>query len=111
MSKSTKQIYEQCRIELNKRYSDEIRTLKDANKQLQDDYAALRVEKAELENKYKELENKYKELEDKYMILRMSVDSPDKVLLRNDGIQKLKDLSPIIRSLYGNVEDILNGSN
>lgn len=104
MSKSTKQIYEQCRIELNKRYSDEIRTLKDANKQLQDDYAALRVEKAELENKYKELE-------DKYMILRMSVDSPDKVLLKNDGIQKLKDLSPIIRSLYGNVEDILNGSN
>lgn len=104
MSKSTKQIYEQCRIELNKRYSDEIRTLKDANKQLQDDYAALRVEKAEIENKYKELE-------DKYMILRMSVDSPDKVLLRNDGIQKLKDLSPIIRSLYGNVEDILNGSN
>ena len=104
MSKSTKQIYEQCRIELNKKYSDEIRTLKDANKQLQDDYAALRVEKAELENKYKELE-------DKYMILRMSVDSPDKVLLRNDGIQKLKDLSPIIRSLYGNVEDILNGSN
>ena len=104
MSKSTKQIYEQCRVELNKKYSDEIRTLKDANKQLQDDYAALRVEKAELENKYKELE-------DKYMILRMSVDSPDKVLLRNDGIQKLKDLSPIIRSLYGNVEDILNGSN
>lgn len=104
MSKSTKQIYEQCRIELNKKYSDEIRTLKDANKQLQDDYAALRVEKDELEDKYKELE-------DKYMILRMSVDSPDKVLLRNDGIQKLKDLSPIIRSLYGNVEDILNGSN
>lgn len=104
MSKSTKQIYEQCRIELNKKYSDEIRTLKDANKQLQDDYAALRVEKAELENEYKELE-------DKYMILRMSVDSPDKVLLRNDGIQKLKDLSPIIKSLYGNVEDILNGSN
>lgn len=104
MSKSTKQIYEQCRIELNKRYSDEIRTLKDANKQLQDEYAVLRVEKAELENKYKELE-------DKYMILRMSVDSPDKVLLRNDGIQKLKDLSPIIKSLYGNVEDILNGSN
>ena len=104
MSKSTKQIYEQCRIELNKKYSDEIRTLKDANKQLQDDYAALRVEKAELENEYKELE-------DKYMILRMSVDSPDKVLLSNDGIQKLKDLSPIIKSLYGNVEDILNGSN
>ena len=104
MSKSTKQIYEQCRIELNKKYSDEIRTLKDANKQLQDDYAALRVEKAELENEYKELE-------DKYMILRMSVDSPDKVLLRNDGIQKLKDLSPIIKRLYGNVEDILNGSN
>lgn len=104
MSKSTKQIYEQCRIELNKRYSDEIRTLKDANKQLQDEYAVLRVEKAELENKYKELE-------DKYMILRMSVDSPDKVLLRNDGIQKLKNLSPIIKSLYGNMEDILNGSN
>lgn len=104
MSKSTKQIYEQCRIELNKKYSDEIRTLKDANKQLQDDYAALRVEKAELENEYKELE-------DKYMILRMSVDSPDKVLLRNDGIQKLKDLSPIIKSLYGNMEDILNDSN
>lgn len=104
MSKSTKQIYEQCRVELNKKYSDEIRTLKDVNKQLQDDYAALRVEKAELENKYKELE-------DKYIILRMSVDSPDKVLLRNDGIQKLKNLSPIIKSLYGNVEDILNGSN
>lgn len=104
MSKSTKQIYEQCRIELNKKYSEKIQTLKDANKQLQDDYTALRIEKAELENKYKELE-------DKYMILRMSVDSPDKVLLRNDGIQKLKNLSPIIRSLYGNVEDILNGSN
>lgn len=99
MSKGTKQIYEQCRVELNKRYSGEIQTLKDANKQLQDDYAALKAEKLELEKKYKELE-------DQYLILRMSIDNPDKVLLRYDGIQRLKSLSPILKDLLGNTEDI-----
>lgn len=99
MSKSTKQIYEQCRVELNKKYSDEIKALRDANKQLQNDYATLKAEKLELEKKHKELE-------DQYLILRMSIDHPDKVLLRYDGIQRLKSLSPILKDLLGNTEDI-----